>query len=82
MGEIEAAEKGEIPTLVELADIRGAFHNHTTASDGSNTLREMAAAADALGWDYLGIADHSNRAVRQEDSPRTASRNRWLRSRR
>lgn len=59
MGEIETAEKGEIPTLVELADIRGAFHNHTTASDGSNTLREMAAAADALGWDYLGIADHS-----------------------
>jgi DNA polymerase (family 10) len=59
MGEIEAAEKGDIPVLVELADIRGAFHNHTTASDGASTLREMAAAADALGWDYLGIADHS-----------------------
>jgi len=59
MDEIEAAEKGEIPRLVELGDIRGAFHNHTTASDGSNTLREMAAAADALGWEYLGIADHS-----------------------
>ncbi|HEY4988722.1 MAG TPA: DNA polymerase/3'-5' exonuclease PolX [Opitutaceae bacterium] len=59
MGEIEAAERGEIPTLVELADIRGAFHNHTTESDGSNTLSEMAAAASELGWEYLGIADHS-----------------------
>jgi DNA polymerase (family X) len=59
MGEIAAAERGEIPRLVELADIRGAFHNHTTESDGSNTLQEMAAAAEALGWDYLGIADHS-----------------------
>jgi len=59
MGEIEAAERGEIPRLVELADIRGAFHNHTTASDGDNTLQEMAAAAEALGWDYLGISDHS-----------------------
>ncbi len=59
LGEIEAAEKGELPQLLELSDLRGAFHNHTTASDGRNTLNEMAAAADALGWDYLGIADHS-----------------------
>jgi DNA polymerase (family X) len=59
MGEIEAAEKGEIPKLVELSDLRGAFHNHTTATDGSHTLNEMAAAAAALGWEYLGIADHS-----------------------
>ena len=58
-GEIEAAEKGEIPRLVELGDIRGAFHNHTTESDGGNTLAEMTAAAQALGWEYLGIADHS-----------------------
>jgi DNA polymerase (family 10) len=58
-GEIEAAEKGAIPKLVELSDIRGAFHNHTTESDGRNTLQEMAAAAEALGWEYLGIADHS-----------------------
>jgi DNA polymerase (family X) len=62
MGEIEAAEKGEIPKLIELSDIRGAFHNHTTATDGSNTLSEMAAAAQALGWEYLGIADHSKSA--------------------
>jgi DNA polymerase (family X) len=59
LGEIEAAERGELPRLVELGDLRGAFHNHTTASDGRNTLAEMAAAADALGWEYLGIADHS-----------------------
>jgi DNA polymerase (family 10) len=59
MGEIEAAEKDEIPKLVELSDLRGAFHNHTSATDGSNTLAEMAAAAEALGWEYLGIADHS-----------------------
>jgi DNA polymerase (family 10) len=59
LGEIEAAERGELPRLVELGDLRGVFHNHTTASDGHNTLVEMAAAAEALGWDYLGISDHS-----------------------
>ena len=59
MGEIEAAERGEFPRLIEASDVRGAFHNHTTASDGRNTLAEMTAAADALGWEYLGIADHS-----------------------
>ena len=59
LGEIEAAERDELPRLVELADLRGAFHNHTTASDGRNTLAEMTAAAEALGWEYFGIADHS-----------------------
>jgi DNA polymerase (family 10) len=59
LGEIEAAEAGELPRLVEAEDLRGAFHNHTTASDGRNTLAEMTAAAEALGWEYLGIADHS-----------------------
>jgi DNA polymerase (family 10) len=63
MGEIEIAERGEFPRLVELEDLRGAFHNHTTASDGRNTLAEMAAAADALGWEYLGIADHSKSSI-------------------
>jgi len=48
-----------LPELVTEADIRGVFHNHTTASDGHNTLEEMVAAAEALGFDYLGIADHS-----------------------
>jgi len=59
LGEIEAAEQGELPRLVEWGDLRGAFHNHTTASDGRNTLTEMVGAAEALGWEYLGIADHS-----------------------
>ena len=59
LGEIETAEQGELPRLIEVGDLRGAFHNHTTASDGRNTLAEMTAAAEALGWDYLGIADHS-----------------------
>ena len=58
-GEIEAAEQGALPRLIEAADLRGAFHNHTTASDGHSTLAEMAAAAQARGWEYLGIADHS-----------------------
>jgi DNA polymerase (family 10) len=59
LGEIEVAERGELPRLLEATDLRGAFHNHTTASDGRNTLAEMVSAAEALGWDYLGIADHS-----------------------
>ena len=58
-GEIEAAEKGEIPRLIELENLRGTFHNHTTASDGKNTLEEMAEAARDHGMQYLGIADHS-----------------------
>ena len=58
-GEIEAAASGGLPRLIEPGDLRGALHNHTTASDGSATLAEMADAAMALGWEYLGIADHS-----------------------
>jgi DNA polymerase (family X) len=59
LGEIEAAEAARLPSLIEYADLRGAFHNHTTASDGRNTLNEMVAAASALGWEYIGMADHS-----------------------
>ncbi len=58
-GEIEAAEEGALPRLVELENLRGTFHNHTTASDGHATLRQMAEAAMELGMEYLGIADHS-----------------------
>lgn len=58
-GEIEAAERGELPKLVELENLRGTFHCHTNASDGRATLEEMAEAARALGLQYLGIADHS-----------------------
>ena len=59
LGEIEAAEAQQLPNLVTSTNIRGVFHNHTTASDGRGTIEEMAAAAEALGWDYLGLADHS-----------------------
>lgn len=58
-GEFEAAENGKIPRLIELENLRGTFHNHTTASDGRNSLVEMAEAAMDLGLEYLGIADHS-----------------------
>jgi DNA polymerase (family 10) len=58
-GEIDAAEAGKLPRLVEFADLRGVFHNHTTESDGDHTLDQMAAAAEAHGWEYLGISDHS-----------------------
>ena len=59
MGEVEAAERNELPELLEYSDLKGCFHNHTTASDGRNTLDEMTAEADARDWEYLGIADHS-----------------------
>ncbi len=62
LGEIEAAEKGELPELVAEKDLRGALHAHTVASDGSATLEEMAEAARALGWSWLGIAEHSRSA--------------------
>lgn len=58
-GELEAAEAGRLPELVRLENLRGVFHNHTTASDGRASLREMADAARDLGLQYLGIADHS-----------------------
>ncbi|HKI34373.1 MAG TPA: DNA polymerase/3'-5' exonuclease PolX [Gemmataceae bacterium] len=58
-GEIEAAEEHRLPKLVEAGDVRGVFHCHTNASDGGNTLDEMAEAARALGLQYLGIGDHS-----------------------
>lgn len=58
-GEIAAAEAHQLPRLVELSNLRGTFHNHTTASDGRSTLEEMAEAAQELGLQYLGISDHS-----------------------
>lgn len=62
-GEIEAAESGNLPTLVEDGDIRGVLHAHTTASDGRASLREMVDGAGARGWSFLGIADHSPSAT-------------------
>lgn len=59
LGEIEAAQNGTLPRLIAIDHLRGSFHNHTTESDGRNSLEEMAAAAQELGLQYLGIADHS-----------------------
>jgi DNA polymerase (family 10) len=58
-GEIDAAAKKVLPTLLEPGDLHGVFHNHTTWSDGNASLEQMADAAKALGYQYLGIADHS-----------------------
>jgi DNA polymerase (family 10) len=58
-GEIDAAEKGELPKLVELKDLRGDLHAHTDATDGASTLEEMVAAARKRGYEYLAITDHS-----------------------
>jgi len=57
--EIERAEQGSLPRLVELGDIRGDFHVHTDWSDGHDSIEAMALAAKALGYQYLGITDHS-----------------------
>ncbi|MGZ0707733.1 DNA polymerase/3'-5' exonuclease PolX [Coraliomargarita sp. W4R53] len=62
MGELEtyaADAESTVPPLLELSQIRGVFHNHTTASDGRASIEEMAEGAQALGFDYLGLADHS-----------------------
>jgi DNA polymerase (family 10) len=59
LGEIEAAEKGELPKLVELEDIKGDLQMHTTASDGKASMEEMAEAAKQLGYEYILITDHS-----------------------
>jgi DNA polymerase (family 10) len=60
-GELEAARRGELPRLVELSDLQGDLHAHTRATDGRNTLREMALAAKARGLSYLAITEHSRR---------------------
>src|SRR6266516_5138409 len=62
-GEFEAAEKHSLPKLNEKENLRGAFHCHTTASDGHNSIEEMAEAAQGLGLEYLGIADHSHSSI-------------------
>jgi DNA polymerase (family X) len=60
-GELDAARRGELPQLVELSDVRGDLHTHTTwSADGKNTLEEMVAAAAARGYDYYAITDHSH----------------------
>jgi len=58
-GEIEAAEENQLPNLVELTDLKGDLHSHTRATDGQNSLKEMAKAAKDFGLNYLAITEHS-----------------------
>ena len=58
-GEVERAEQGTLPTLVELSDIKGDLHSHTDWSDGRNSIEEMVLAAKKLGYQYIAITDHS-----------------------
>jgi DNA polymerase (family 10) len=58
-GELDAAHAGKLPQLIELRDIRGDLHSHTIASDGHDTIQEMAIAARERGYEYLAITDHS-----------------------
>ena len=59
LGEMEASAVNELPELISLSNIKGALHNHTTLSDGEASLEQMADAARRMGWNWLGIADHS-----------------------
>lgn len=62
-GEVEASQRGQLPDLVTLADIRGDLHVHSTWSDGRHSIEEMAAAAYALGYEYIAVCDHSPSTV-------------------
>ena len=60
--EIEKAKENKLPKLIELSDLKGILHNHSTYSDGANTLEEMAVYCKEMGYEYLGICDHSKAA--------------------
>jgi len=72
-GEIEAAQKGKLPKLIESKDIKGDLHMHTIETDGSNTIEQMAQAAKKLGYEYIAITDHtqSTRIAHGMDEKRT-----------
>src|SRR5207248_11359346 len=63
-GEFEAAEKHSLPRVIEQDNLRGTFHCHTVASDFHNSLEEMASAAQKLGLEYVGIAEHSKSSIK------------------
>ena len=66
-GELEAARKGELPELVELLDIKGDLHTHTSYSDGRDTLEQMALAARARGYEYYAVTDHPRGTLVEQD---------------
>lgn len=76
-GEFEMAEQGKLPELITYANLRGDLHMHTTATDGENTLEEMVAAAQARGWEYIAITDHSQRVSVARGLDGTRLRAQW-----
>jgi DNA polymerase (family 10) len=66
-GELEAARKGELPELVELQDLKGDLHSHTTYSDGRDSLEQMALAARARGYKYYAVTDHPRGMLAEQD---------------
>ena len=76
-GEIEAGEATKLPALVADTDIRGVFHNHTTYSDGTASLEEMALAAKRLGFEYFGVGDHSQSLTIARGMPPAIVRKQW-----
>jgi DNA polymerase (family X) len=66
-GELEAARKGELPKLVELGDVKGDLHSHTTYSDGRESLEQMALAARERGYAYLAVTDHPRGTLAEQD---------------
>ncbi|MCY2963201.1 MAG: DNA polymerase/3'-5' exonuclease PolX [Planctomycetota bacterium] len=75
--EFDRAEKGRLPKLVELGDMRGDLHMHTTATDGAGTIREMIDAAKARGLEYIAITDHSQRVSMANGLDATRLRAHW-----
>jgi DNA polymerase (family 10) len=66
LNEVNLARENKIPALIEVSDLRGILHNHSTYSDGLNTLEDMAVYCKELGYEYLGICDHSQSAFYAE----------------
>jgi DNA polymerase (family 10) len=78
LDEVERAAAGPLPRLVEVGDLRGTFHVHTSWSDGTASVEQMARAAAARGWEYLGIADHSRAAAYARGLQPDQVRQQWL----
>lgn len=76
-GEIEAAEKGPIPRLIDLDDLRGDLHMHSTWSDGKSTIEEMVAACLERGYEYMVISDHSKALAMTNGLDATRLRKQW-----
>lgn len=77
---LDAAANGNVPDLIDLSDLRGVLHNHTTDSDGVASLEEMAAAAADRGWSFFGVADHSPAAFYANGVDAHRLRKQWARA--